>query len=267
MVRPVERGGQPSLRDGHPDRVPEPLAQRPGGDLDGDAAVPFGMAGRAAAPAPKVLKIIEREVVARQVQQAVEQHAPVSRREHEPVAVGPLRVGGIMPQVAGPQHVGHRRGAHRHAGMARRGPLHRIDAEHADGVDAELVDAPAPGSRGGARYRRMSSVVELSWPSGGATPGADLPHDALGEGLAQLDAPLVEGIDVPDGPLHENAVLIERAPEIPAIAGVSWSARIVVLAGCPRTRGGASIPVFPPPRPPLPFSRMRAPRPARAHSR
>src|SRR6476620_4023867 len=34
--------------------------------------------------------------------------------------------------------------------------------------------------------------------------------DALGQGLAQLNAPLVERINVPDDALRENGVLVER---------------------------------------------------------
>ena len=38
----------------------------------------------------------------------------------------------------------------------------------------------------------------------------ELGNDALGERLAQLHAPLVEGIDLPDRALREDAVLVER---------------------------------------------------------
>ena len=35
-------------------------------------------------------------------------------------------------------------------------------------------------------------------------------NDALREDLAQLDAPLIEGVDVPDRPLGKNGVLVKR---------------------------------------------------------
>src|SRR5437899_6072995 len=38
----------------------------------------------------------------------------------------------------------------------------------------------------------------------------ELRDDPLRELLAELHAPLVEGIDVPNGPLREHAVLVER---------------------------------------------------------
>src|SRR5437667_11799849 len=38
----------------------------------------------------------------------------------------------------------------------------------------------------------------------------ELRNDPLGEHLAQLDAPLIERVDVPDDALGEHAVLVER---------------------------------------------------------
>src|SRR5262245_57240093 len=38
----------------------------------------------------------------------------------------------------------------------------------------------------------------------------ELAGDALGEHLAELDAPLVERVDVPDRALHEHLVLVQR---------------------------------------------------------
>src|SRR5262252_6925654 len=44
---------------------------------------------------------------------------------------------------------------------------------------------------------------------GGVRARLQLADDALGEHLAQLDAPLVEGVDAPDRPLGEHGVLVE----------------------------------------------------------
>ena len=38
----------------------------------------------------------------------------------------------------------------------------------------------------------------------------ELGNDPLGQRLAQFDAPLVEGVDLPDRALGEHAVLVER---------------------------------------------------------
>ena len=92
------------------------------------------------------------EYDAGQVQQRIEQGRGVARRQHEAVAVGPDRVGGIEAQKLLPQGVNHRRHRHRRPGMAGIGLLHRIDAQGPDGVDADLVD----------RARRVPSIRLLS---------------------------------------------------------------------------------------------------------
>ena len=55
-------------------------------------------------------------------------------RQHEAVAVGPIRVRGIEFQEAGEQHGGDIGHAHGHAGMAGIGLLHGIHGERADGI-------------------------------------------------------------------------------------------------------------------------------------
>ncbi len=52
-------------------------------------------------------------------------------------------------------------------------------------------------------------MVELSCFSFGSSAGLQLGDDRDGERLAQLDPPLVEGVDPPDRPLGEDAVLVE----------------------------------------------------------
>src|SRR5262249_13758325 len=51
---------------------------------------------------------------------------------------------------------------------------------------------------------RRAVVVEP-----GLRVALELRDDALGQGLAELDAPLVEGVDLPDRALGEDAVLVE----------------------------------------------------------
>src|ERR1700739_3254945 len=58
-------------------------------------------------------------------------------------------------------------------------------------------------------------LVKLDQGVGGAIVLAarrplQLTDDSLGKYLAQLDSPLVEGINLPDGALGEDTVLIER---------------------------------------------------------
>jgi hypothetical protein len=70
----------------------------------------------------------------RQVQQLIQQHGRVAVGEHAPVAVGPLRVRRVIPQMAVPQHERDRR--HRRARMTAVGLLHRIHGQRVHGMDA-----------------------------------------------------------------------------------------------------------------------------------
>jgi hypothetical protein len=77
---------------------------------------------------------VDRQVVARQVQQRIQEHRAVAVRQHEPVAVGPVRIRRIVFEVVAPQHFGDFGHAHRHAGMAGIRLLHGIHRERADRV-------------------------------------------------------------------------------------------------------------------------------------
>ena len=136
----AEARGEVLGGDRHPDRVPRALAERAGRHLDTGRVAVLGMAGREAPPLAEALELVERQVIARQVEQRVEQHAAVPRREDESVTAGPGRVGRVVAQVARPEHVRHRGGAHGEARMARFCLLDRVHRQGAEGVDCQLVD-------------------------------------------------------------------------------------------------------------------------------
>ena len=121
----IEGRRQPSLRDRHPTLLPNPCPSGPVVTSTPGVTSVLGMTGRPAPPLAELFEVLDREVVPGQKQQAVEQHAGVAGREHEPIAIGPGRILRIVPQVAGPQDVGHRGRAHRHPGMAGVRVLHR----------------------------------------------------------------------------------------------------------------------------------------------
>ena len=145
MVRPVELGGQAAFGDGHADGVGQALAERAGGRLDTRRQAVLGVARRDAAPLPERLEILERHGIAGQVEQRVEQHRGMPGRQHEPVAIDPVRVGRCVAQEARPQDVGHRRGAHRRPRMTRVCLLDPIDRQGPDRVDGELVEVGGEG--------------------------------------------------------------------------------------------------------------------------
>ena len=149
----AELRGQQALGERHADRVAEPLAERPGRGLDAARMAALGMAGGAAAELPEALDLVDRHVgIAGQMQQAVEQHRAVPVRQHEAVAVGPVRRLRVEAQILREQHRGDVGHAHRHAGMAGFGLFDRIHRERAQRVGhmAKLRVARCGERRAGA---------------------------------------------------------------------------------------------------------------------
>ena len=60
-----------------------------------------------------------------------------------------------------------------------------------------------------SRYRRMSALVDESWFRMGSSAAFEFRDNLLRQHLAQLDAPLIKRIDLPDGSLREDAVLVK----------------------------------------------------------
>ena len=157
----VELRRQPAFRQSHPDGVGEPLPQRAGGDFHARRQAVFRVAGRLAAPLPEPPQFVQRQVIARQMQQRIQQGRGVAGGKHEAVAVGPLRVGRVVLQEAIPQRIGHRRRPHRRAGMPGAGLLHRVNRQKPDGVDGQLVKG-----RIGQRRSPASAMAGASCAAG-----------------------------------------------------------------------------------------------------
>ena len=141
------------LRDGHADAVGEPLAERAGGHLGAGGKAKLGVARGLALPLPELPDVVERELVAGEVEQRVQEHRGVAGGQHESVAVGPEGVGGVVLEEPVPQRIGHRGGAHRGAGMAAVRLLDRVDRKEADRIDGEVVDGG-----GGSLGRHAASL-------------------------------------------------------------------------------------------------------------
>ena len=123
------------LGERHPDRRRDPLPERPGRHLDPERVAVLRMPGGPAAELPERLQLVHPHVgIAEQVVQRIEQHRPVPGRQHEPVAVRPLRIGRIELDEAVEQHRRDIRHAHRHPRMPRLRRLHRVHGERPDGV-------------------------------------------------------------------------------------------------------------------------------------
>ena len=88
---------------------------------------------------PEVAQLVDREVVAREVEQAVEKHRAMAVRDHEAVAVRPRRMNRIVVQMPTPQRerdIGH---SHRHSRMPALRCLDRIHGERAERVGEHCV--------------------------------------------------------------------------------------------------------------------------------
>jgi len=140
VVRPVELLVEEPFRDRHPDAVCEPLAERAGRRLDPGREEVLRMARRKRLPLAEPLQLLERQVVAREMKRRVLEDAGVPCGEHEPVAVRPLGVRGVVPEVLRVDRVGERREGHRCARMAGTRLLHRVHRQDADRVDRAFAD-------------------------------------------------------------------------------------------------------------------------------
>ena len=121
--------------DGHA----EALAERAGGDFDAGGLAVLGVAGGVGAPLAELLELRHGQVVAGEMQRAVEQRRGVAVGEDEAVAVDPLGVGGIVLHELVVEQVGDGCAAEGRAGVAGVGLLNGVDGEEAEGVDGELV--------------------------------------------------------------------------------------------------------------------------------
>src|SRR5271157_3543773 len=138
----VELRSQPALRDGEANRVADALAERAGGGLDSRRKAVLGVSWRLRVPMAKAFDLIQREVVASQVEQEIKQHGRMAIGEDESVASGPMGITRVVPQVPVPEHKGKRRQPHRSARMSTVGLLHRVHRKRTDGVDAKSFELP-----------------------------------------------------------------------------------------------------------------------------
>ena len=100
-----------------------------------------GCPGRARAPLAELLDVLDRQVVAAEMQGGVEEHRRVPARQHETVAIRPVRMRRIVAEVPGEQAIGERGKPHRRARMPGFRALDRVDRQKPDGVDRIALEA------------------------------------------------------------------------------------------------------------------------------
>ena len=127
------------LAHGHADSRRQALPQRAGGGLDARRMTEFGVTRGFRAQLAEILQLVETQRVnTDQMQDRIEQHGAMARRQHEAVAVRPVGVLGIELDVPGPQHGRHIGHAHGHAGVTGLGGLDRIHGQGADSIGEGL---------------------------------------------------------------------------------------------------------------------------------
>ena len=90
------------FRQRHAHRVGETLSQRAGRGFYARRISVFRMAGRLGMKLAETLDFLHRQVVAGEVQQGINQHRTMSIGQHEPVAVHPFGIGGVVTQMMNP---------------------------------------------------------------------------------------------------------------------------------------------------------------------
>ena len=135
MPRTIENRREVGFRNCHAHAVGKSLPKRTGRRLYARGQSVFRMSRRETAPLTKTLEFLHREVVAREVEQRVEQRGAMSARENKSVAVHPARVGRVVPQMSSPNGVCHRRRAHRQPRMPGARGLHHIGGKKTNGIE------------------------------------------------------------------------------------------------------------------------------------
>jgi hypothetical protein len=135
----VEFSGQQRFGQRHAHGIAQALTQRAGGRFHARGDAHFGVARGLGMQLAEILQLFDRQVIAGQMQQGIDQHRAVAVGQHEAVAVGPGGILGIVTQVAGPQGLGDFRHAHGSTRMPGVRLLHGVHREGADGIPPRQV--------------------------------------------------------------------------------------------------------------------------------
>ena len=131
----AETGGLQAFGQRHADRRRDALAERACRGFDTRRMTVFRMAGGDAPKLPEISNLLDRHVfIAEQIVDGVEQHRAVARRQHEAVAVGPVRRARVDFQETGEEDRRDVGRAHRHARVTGIGLLHRVHRQCPYGV-------------------------------------------------------------------------------------------------------------------------------------
>ena len=131
---PVELRCQRQFGKRHADRIGQPLPERAGGGLDPRGHTDLRVTRRFRVKLSKRPQLVDRQVVAGQMQQCIEQHRAMAIGEYEAITIEPARLRRIVFEVTAPERdrdIGH---PHRHPGMPGIRLLDRIHGKRPDGA-------------------------------------------------------------------------------------------------------------------------------------
>ena len=134
VAGPVEFVRQELLSERHAHRVCQTLAERPGGGFHARGFMHLWVTRSFAVQLAETLQFIQREFIAAQVQRRIQEHGRVAVGQHKAIAVGPMRVGGVVLQMARPERDGHFSHSHGRARVTRIGLLNGVHRQGAHGI-------------------------------------------------------------------------------------------------------------------------------------
>jgi hypothetical protein len=181
MTGLVELLGQQLFSQRKAHTVGNTLAQRASGGFDTGGDAHFRVACGFAVQLAEVLQLLHGQVIACEVQQRINEHGAVAVGQHKAIAVSPMRVGGVVLQMAparAPQHFGDVSHAHGSTGVAGVGSLNGVNRQDADGVGQLTVRGGQVECGGGGHAGVLQMKCSKRGLSG--TAGVNRPGRACG---------------------------------------------------------------------------------------
>ncbi len=128
----IELGRQALLSQRHADTIGQTLTERASGGFNTGGVAQLRVARGFGVQLTEVFQFVDRQVIAGQVQQRVNQHGAMTVGHDEAVAIGPFRVLRVVLHEVIPQDFGDVRHTHGGAGVAAGGFL---DGVHTQGAN------------------------------------------------------------------------------------------------------------------------------------
>ena len=134
VARTVELCRQGLLSNRHTHGIRNALTQRTGSGFNASGVAHFRVTWSFGVQLTEIFQLFDWQIVASEVQQAVDQHRAMAVRQHETVAVCPCRVLRVVVKEITPQDFGDVSHAHRGARVAGFGFLYCVHAQRTNSI-------------------------------------------------------------------------------------------------------------------------------------